>query len=96
MPARSKREGLLTHLTDNCSMAVLILHGLLPLMLCPQFACRDYCIVGQQFNFQRASCGLDAGVSIYAKRVDSVYDSVHQTLGMAVQVNGEPCAHCPC
>lgn len=34
----------------------------------------------QHFNFQRASCGLDAGVNIYSKRVDSVYETCKETL----------------
>ncbi|GAX76043.1 hypothetical protein CEUSTIGMA_g3486.t1 [Chlamydomonas eustigma] len=32
------------------------------------------------FNFQHASCGLDAGVTIYSKRVDSVYETCRETL----------------
>ena len=42
--------------------------------------CRDYGGVEQQFNFQRASCGLDAGVNIYSKRVDSVYETCKEAL----------------
>ncbi|KAG1673430.1 hypothetical protein FOA52_002195 [Chlamydomonas sp. UWO 241] len=34
----------------------------------------------QHFNFQRASCGLAAGVDIYSKRVDSVYETCKETL----------------
>ena len=45
-----------------------------------------------QFNFQRASCGLDASVRIYAKRVDSAYDAVAATMygikGVNVQNEG--------
>ena len=35
---------------------------------------------GENFSFQRASCGLDAGVGIYSKRVDSVYDTARDAL----------------
>lgn len=35
---------------------------------------------GENFSFQKASCGLDAGVSIYGKRVDSVFDTARDTL----------------
>jgi hypothetical protein len=31
-------------------------------------------------NFQRASCGLEAGVKIYAKRVDWTYDNVYSLM----------------
>ncbi len=33
---------------------------------------------GAEFNFQRASCGLDASVKIYGKRVDSAFDTALQ------------------
>lgn len=34
----------------------------------------------ENFSFQKASCGLDAGVGIYSKRVDSVYDTARDAL----------------
>lgn len=33
-----------------------------------------------EFNFQRASCGLDAGVKIYCRRVDSTYETAFQSM----------------
>jgi hypothetical protein len=33
-----------------------------------------------EFNFLRASCGLDASIRIYAKRVDSTFEVAQQSL----------------
>jgi condensin complex subunit 2 len=40
--------------------------------------CRDE---GDQTNFQRASCTLDAGIKIYSYRVDSVHSDAFKVLG---------------
>lgn len=36
--------------------------------------------MGPQFNFQKASCGLDAGVKIYSKRVDSTFETMFTSM----------------
>lgn len=36
---------------------------------------------GRQTNFQRASCTLDAGVKIYAYRVDSIHSETFKFMG---------------
>lgn len=45
-----------------------------------------------QFNFQKASCGLDAGVKVFSKRVDCTHDLVFMTLqglGATLRPSGE-------
>ena len=60
------------------------------------FTHRDYGSE-QQFNFQRASCGLDAGVNIYSKRVDSVFETCmgigFNCKGIKADVGGGSGAH---
>lgn len=46
---------------------------------------------GRQTNFQRASCTLDAGVKIYAYRVDSVHSDVYKVMsGLSRSAGPEP------
>ena len=46
---------------------------------------------GRQTNFQRASCTLDAGVKIYAYRVDSVHSDVFKVMsGLSRSAGPEP------
>lgn len=46
---------------------------------------------GRQTNFQRASCTLDAGVKIYAYRVDSVHSDVYKVMsGLNRSTGPEP------